>query len=275
MASHRSRAGRGVAGAALAFSLSALTGCTGSAAEPQRTSPPVRLPPRGASFDYQIGGAYPPPPGTRVLSRDRTDSPAPGRYNICYVNAFQVQPGAEQRWPRRLLLRIPGGRPVIDTDWDERLLDLSSADLRRDAAARVGRWIDGCARSGFDAVEFDNYDSYTRSRGLLRSSDATAYLRLLADRAHRRGLAAGQKNTAELAGQRARVGLDFAVTEECGAYRECGTYLRAFDGRVVDVEYTDSGLRAACTRFGRSLSVIRRDVAVSVPGANGYVRRGC
>src|SRR5262245_46420773 len=55
----------------------------------------VALPPAHAKFDYQIGGAYAPPSGVRVVSRDHDAQPASGLYNICYVNAFQAQPGTE------------------------------------------------------------------------------------------------------------------------------------------------------------------------------------
>ncbi|MFC9842432.1 endo alpha-1,4 polygalactosaminidase [Streptomyces sp. NPDC060223] len=237
------------------------------------TSPAVELPPLHAGFDYQIGGAYPPPAGVRIVSRDRSASPAPGLYNICYVNAFQVQPGEEKQWPAELLLRDGRGRAVVDGDWDETLLDIRTAAKRERVAARVNRWIDGCADKGFDAVEPDNYDSYTRSRNLLTAADATAFITLLSAHAHARRLAIGQKNTVELAGLRKRAGLDFAVAEECGEYDECGVYAKAFDDRVVVIEYTDRGLRKACSGFGDRLSIVRRDVMVSTPGDADYVRR--
>ena len=39
----------------------------------------------------------------------------------------------------------------------------------------VGRWTRGCADDGFDAVEYDNLDSFTRSHGLLRRRQAMRY----------------------------------------------------------------------------------------------------
>ncbi|SOE07177.1 Glycoside-hydrolase family GH114 [Streptomyces sp. Ag109_G2-15] len=260
---------------ALVFAVSALTGC-GSGGAPEKPSAKpaaVHLPPRHAGFDYQIGGAYPPPAGVRIVSRDRSDSPAPGLYNICYVNAFQAQPEERSSWPADLLLRDARGKAVIDEDWDEPLLDLRTPAKRERVAERVNRWIDGCAKKGYDAVEPDNYDSYTRSHHLLTAADATAFMRLLSRHAHARHLAVGQKNTAELAGQRRRAGLDFAVTEECGQYDECEVYAKAFDDRVVDIEYTDSGLRKALARWGDRLSIVRRDVDVSTPGKPEYVRK--
>lgn len=264
--------GRAAAACALAVLLAGLTACGTSGGSPSDAPAAVRLPPRHAGFDYQIGGAYPPPSGVRVVSRDRTDAPEPGLYNICYVNAFQAQPDERPAWPDGLLLRDTHGKAVVDEDWDEPLLDISTAAKRERVAARVNRWIDGCAAKGFDAVEPDNYDSYTRSHGLLTAGDATAYITLLARHAHARHLAIAQKNTLELAGLRKRAGLDFAVTEECGAYDECGQYAKAFDDRVVDVEYTDRGLRRARAGFGGRLSIVRRDVMVSTPGSDGYVR---
>ena len=182
------RAGLPAAAAALA-GLLVLAGCgsghdTGApapssppgspAAESSRASRPpsaagtapggVELPPLHAGFDYQIGGAYPPAKDVRVVSRDRSARPAPGLYNICYVNAFQAQPDERDGWPADLLLRDRNGRVVVDRDWDEPLLDIGTPEKRERVAARVGPWIDGCADHGFDAVEPDNYDSYTRSK---------------------------------------------------------------------------------------------------------------
>lgn len=263
----------GTALLAVVLGATALIGCGSGAADETPRSPEYRLPPRHAGFDYQIGGAYPPARGVRVVSRDRSDSPAPGLYNICYVNAFQAQPQERSDWPADLLLRDGHGRAVVDEDWDEPLLDLRTPAKRGRVAARVNRWIDGCAKKGFDAVEPDNYDSYTRSEGLLTAADAVAFMRLLTGHAHARGLAVGQKNTAELTARRQAAGLDFAVTEECGQYDECEVYAKAYDDHVVDIEYTDRGLRKALARWGGRLSVVRRDVGVSTPDAPEYVRR--
>ncbi|MCX5064062.1 endo alpha-1,4 polygalactosaminidase [Streptomyces sp. NBC_00452] len=257
----------------LAAALSACGSSGGESAGTSKRSAELQLPPRHAGFDYQIGGAYPPPPGTRVVSRDRTASPAPGLYNVCYVNAFQSQPDERTSWPSDLLLRDGQGKVVVDGDWGEALLDIRTPAKRQRVAARVNRWIDGCAAKGFDAVEPDNYDSYTRSRHLLTADDATAFVTLLSRHAHARHLAIGQKNTVELAGLRKRTGLDFAVAEECAEHDECGAYAKAFDDRVLVIEYSDTGLRKARTGFGDRLSIVRRDVMVSTPGSDDYVRR--
>ena len=90
--------------------------------------------------------------------------------------------------------------------------------------------IETCTRKGYDAVEYDNLDSWTRFDGTPREGDvpfgkssALAFAALITRRAHALGLAVAQKNTAELTRRQARrrVGFDFAIAEECGRYREC------------------------------------------------------
>ncbi|MFJ5293273.1 endo alpha-1,4 polygalactosaminidase [Streptomyces sp. NPDC088348] len=233
------------------------------------------LPPVHAGFDYQIGGAYTPPSGVKVVSRDHEAAPAAGLYNICYVNAFQAQPGAEKDWDSDLLLRNANGDVVYDKNWGEALLDLRTADKRSRVAKKVDGWIDGCADKGFQAVEPDNYDSYTRSSKLLSAANAEAYITLLSQHAHDRGLAIAQKNTSQLSGARAKTGLDFAIAEECGTWDECGDYTDAFGSNVIVIEYTDKGLSKACTGWGDQLSVVERDLDVSPSGSKGYVRKTC
>ncbi|MFJ7072431.1 endo alpha-1,4 polygalactosaminidase [Streptomyces sp. NPDC098781] len=238
----------------------------------------VVLPEPGAAFDYQIGGAYPPPAGVRVVSRDRAAKPAAGLYNICYVNAFQAQPDSERWWEAHhpdLLLRDDEGALVVDRDWDEALLDISTAAKRARLAEVVGEWIDGCAAAGFQAIEADNLDSNERSDGLLAPEDNVAFAELIADRAHTAGLAIGQKNAAGLARQGRDVGFDFAVAEECGQYDECGAYAGAYDDRVLVIEYRSDGLAAACAEWGDRLSVVERDLDVVPAGDSGYRRRTC
>ncbi len=240
------------------------------------------LPPVDAQVDYQLGGAYQPEPGVEVVTRDRTERVAPGRYNICYVNAYQTQPGELGWWREhrpQLLLRSHG-QLVHDPGWRrEVLLDTSTAANRRGIARVVGRRITDCADDGFAAVEPDNLDSFTRSRHLLERADNLALAHRLATRAHRADLASAQKNLAGLGGAAARrIGFDFAVAEECEVYRECGAYTRAYGGHVIEIEYTDNGRRAyrrACRTHGDELSIVLRDRDLRARGKPGYVYRTC
>ncbi|MEU9187909.1 endo alpha-1,4 polygalactosaminidase [Streptomyces sp. NPDC048484] len=243
-----------------------------------KAAPKVVLPTANATFDYQIGGAYTPAKGVTAVSRDRSAKPATGLYNVCYVNAFQTQPDALDWWQDKhpdLILRDKNGDPVIDEDWDEALLDTSTADKRTRLTNVVGAWVDGCATSGFQAVEPDNLDSYERSGGRLTKAHNAAFAKLLADRAHAKGLAIGQKNTADMVSDSTKIGFDFAVAEECGRYNECGDYAKAYANRVFVIEYEDNGFQRACTDFGSKLGIVQRDVDVSPRGSSGYAFKTC
>ncbi len=113
------------------------------------------------------------------------------------------------------------------------------------------------------------------SKNLLTASHAQEYIKLLSAHAHGKNLAIAQKNTPELAGDRVANGLDFAVTEECGEYEECADYAGPFDNRVVDIEYTASGMSKGCPEWKSKISMVRRDLYVVPQGTSGYVRKTC
>ncbi|WP_405871858.1 endo alpha-1,4 polygalactosaminidase [Streptomyces sp. NBC_00005] len=235
----------------------------------------VVLPPKHVPWDYQIGGAYPLPTGVRVVSRSHEDAAAPRAYNICNINAFQAQEHAESDWDSDLLLRDANGDVVYDKDWGEAVLDIRTDAKRQRIAAKLNTWIDECAANGYKAVEPDNYDSFTRFPKYLTADQAEALMKLLVAHAHAKGLAVAQKNTAELVRDRASVGLDFAVVEECGRWDECGEFAEAFDNNVFVVEYTAKGMSKACSSWSSQLSIVRRDQEVAPKGASGYLHKTC
>jgi hypothetical protein len=243
--------------------------------------PKVSLPPGAAVFDDQIGGAYPPVPAVRIVERDRSDPPVAGLYSICYVNSFQTQQVEDGWWMTNhpdLLLRSHGAL-VADPNWSgEYLLDTSSASKRLELAAVMGTWYKGCALRGYQAVEADNLDSWTRSGGLLSEADNVAMARMLAQRAHADGLAMVQKNAPQLASEGRRIGFDFAEAEECQVYDECGSYTAAYGSRVLEIEYDTNGTAAfdkACSIRSGHASIILRDVDITPAGQPGYVYRWC
>ncbi|MFJ6550559.1 endo alpha-1,4 polygalactosaminidase [Microbacterium sp. NPDC091676] len=268
--------------ALVAVAVLALAACTAPPALPAEgtgSSADVALPPTGALPDYQLGGAYDPPEGVGIVGRDRSAEPAAGLYSVCYVNGFQTQPGELDAWPDDLLLH-DGDAVVFDPDWpDEALLDTGSAAQRSRIAEIVVPWIEGCADSGFRAVEFDNLDSFSRSRGALSLDDNLALAELLVDAAHGVGLAAGQKNAAEHADAlQEHAGFDFAVTEECAAYAECGAYTAVYGPHVIDIEYTDQLPRPfakLCADPDTPASTVLRDRELVTPDDDGYVFAGC
>ena len=248
--------------AALLLALVVSTPFAGSTTEPA-------LWPAGADVDYQLGGAAPVPDHVGVVVRDRHDEPVPDRVNVCYVNGFQTQPDAKRFWlARRGLLLQRDGRPVVDEQWGEWLLDIRTAARRQRLARIVGRWVDRCAADGFDAVEYDNLDSFTRSGGLLRAVDARRYAALLVERAHAAGLVAGQKNRANWDGR--VVGFDFAIAEECGRYRECDAYVASYGERVLMVEYRRADFERTCAGFGADVPVVLRDRDLTPDGVHAW-----
>ncbi|MBP2336140.1 hypothetical protein JOF41_002318 [Saccharothrix coeruleofusca] len=239
--------------------------------------------PVGVKVDYQLGGAYDPPNGVGLVVRDSTAEPEPGLYNVCYVNGFQTQPQDRELWlqqRRDLVLTDGRGRPVVDPGWpDELILDTSKADKRARIAAIIGETVRVCAESGFDAVEFDNLDSYTRSNGRLSLENNLAMATELVAIAHRHDLLAGQKNTTEL-GTRGRdqAGFDFAVAEECVRWDECSAYTSVYGQRVFDVEYTDDlpgGVEQVCRTADRPAATLIRDRDLVPVGEPGYFYRHC
>jgi len=269
--------------AALACTAVVLTATATQAQAAPSATAAVQLPPTPAVLDYQLGAAYTPPSGVTLVTRDSTATPAPGIYNICYVNGFQTQPEEKDLWlkdRKDLLLKDSGGNPIIDPDWpDEFILDTSTATKRTRLADITGTVIQRCSQKGFKAVEIDNLDSYSRSRGKLTASNNLAYATLLATKAHSLGLAIGQKNSAEESARaRSEVGFDFAFSEECHAYDECSMYSDVYGTHVMDVEYTDN-LRGTFTNVCRDPQTPKtttlRDRYLVGPGNSAYRYQHC
>jgi hypothetical protein len=237
--------------------------------------------PGGASFDYQIGGDYDPPSGVDVVSRDWfIGSALEAGYSICYVNAFQTQPDGDgsrpderSQWPTELVLT--GFED--DPNWDgEYLIDISTSQSRIAAADHLAQMIETCATKGFDAVEYDNLDAWTRLDNLpFDEQDTVEFATIITQSAHSFGLAVGQKNTAQLLPQRTTIGFDFAVVEECGEFAECDVFTDEYGALVVGIEYSDDGFSAACSAIGDAVSVVRRDLFVTLPGSDSYVFDEC
>ena len=226
-------------------------------------------PPTGTDVDYQLGGNAPVPDNVGIVVRDRTAKPLAGAYSVCYVNGFQTQPNEKRFWRKREnLLLHKGGRVVVDSAWGEWLLDIGTARKRDRLATIMGRWIRGCANDGYQGVEFDNLDSFTRSKGMLERTDANRFARLLVAAAHDAGLAAGQKNRASWDGT--TVGYDFAIAEECGQWHECGSYVDHYGDEVLVVEYRRKVFNRTCTRWGDRLAIVLRDLDLTPDGVHAY-----
>jgi len=256
---------------------------TGSISSSLTVSAPYQPLPTGVGVDYQLGGGYTPADGVEIVVRDSTDSSAAGLYSICYINAFQTQPQEADLWLTEradLLLRDDNGDPVIDPGWpDEMILDISTTANRIAIAGIFGETIAGCASDGFDAVEFDNLDTWTRTDGSLTEQNSVEMAMALVDLTHSSGLAAGQKNSAEL-GERGRdeIGFDFAVTEECAQFDECDVFRDVYKDAVIDIEYTDALDRPfdeICADPATPDMTVLRDRDLTTPDSPEYVFEHC
>ena len=276
----------------------ALAVASSCAPEPAASSPTpattgaaqISLPPTSGVLDYQLGGAYDEVDAGEgataidVVARDSTADPLPGAYNLCYVNGFQTQPGEDEPWAGRedLLLHDADGELVVDPDWpDEHVLDPSTAEQREGILEVLGPVVSGCADAGFDAVEIDNLDTWTRFHEI-DEAGAHALARAYVDLAHDAGLAIAQKNAAEIT-QTAKdeLGFDLAVTEECAAWSECAAYTDVYGDHVLQIEYPDALDEAGttfddvCALDDRAPLTILRDRDLVAAGEDGYVYDAC
>lgn len=246
------------------------------------TADGIALPPTRGGFDYQLGGAY--PTEAAVVVRDVSAEPLPGAYTICYINGFQSQPDQAEIWLARpeLLLADESGGPVNDPDWpDEYVLDPSTPTQRSGILELLAPLVTQCAEAGFDAVEIDNLDTWTRFPAI-DEAGARALAAEYVSLAHGAGLAIAQKNAAEIAGiAHEELGIDFAIVEECGAYQECSAFTDVYGVHVLQIEYPDSlaeagmSFQEVCALADRAPLTILRDRDLVADGEPGYVIESC
>jgi endo-alpha-1,4-polygalactosaminidase (GH114 family) len=153
---------------------------------------------------------------------------------ICYISV-----GSHENW-RSDADQFP--KEVIGKKYEgwsgEWWLDIRRIDLL--APIMLAR-LDECAAKGFDAVEPDNMETYTNDTGFpLTYEDQLRYALWLAEEAHARGLAIGQKNAPDQVKDLVDV-YDFAITEDAFYYgwaEDMLPYIQA--GKpVFAAEYTD------------------------------------
>jgi Glycoside-hydrolase family GH114 len=240
----------------------------------------VRLPPTNGGLDYQLYEPYALPSGVTIVSRDKSAPIAAGAYNICYVNGFQTQPEEAGFWTNEhpeLLLRDQNDNPVEDPEWEgEYALDITTPAKRAALTTIERKWFEACAAAGYDAVEVDNLDTYSRFGGRIAENDAVAFVRGLADIAHALGMAIAQKNAAEIVGRRVEMGTDFVVSEECNRWDECDVYTEAYGSHVLMIEYRKQDFDKGCADYP-NYSVVLRNLLLTAPGSSeqSYVFDDC
>lgn len=181
---------------------------------------------------------------------------------VCYISA-----GSYEDW-RADADQFPD--EVLGNDYEswagEKWLDIRRLDL---LAPIMEARMDICATKGFDGIEFDNLEIYTNDSGFpLTYQDQIVYARWLAEQAHLRGLAVGQKNAPDQTKDLVDL-YDFAIVEDAFYYdwtEEMLPYIHA--GKpVFAVEYTDlaGDLESYCEQselLGFSTILKHRDLDV-------------
>jgi hypothetical protein len=159
---------------------------------------------------------------------------AKGRKVICYISV-----GSWEDW-RPDKDQFPA--EVLGKDYEgwkgERWLDIRRIDL---LAPILRARLDLCQAKGFDAVEPDNMEIYTNDTGFpLTYADQLKFVLWLAEEAHKRGLAIGQKNASDQVKDLVDV-YDFAITEDYFYYNEADKMIPYIEANksVFAAEYTD------------------------------------
>jgi endo-alpha-1,4-polygalactosaminidase (GH114 family) len=153
---------------------------------------------------------------------------------ICYISV-----GSYENW-REDADQFP--KEVLGNNYEgwsgERWLDIRRIDL---LAPIMRARLDECAVKGFDGVEPDNMQIWDNNTGFpLTYADQLEYSLWLADEAHARGLAIGQKNAPDMVMDLVDI-FDFTITEDAFYYEwaaDMRPYITA--GKpVFAAEYTD------------------------------------
>ena len=132
---------------------------------------------------------------------------AKGRKVICYmsVGSFEDWRPDKDNFPVEVLGKDYEGWP------GEKWLDIRRIDLL--SPIMLAR-LDICAAKGFDGVEPDNMQIWDNDTGFpLTAEDQLHYALWLAEEAHKRSLAIGQKNAADQVKDLVNV-YDFAISED-------------------------------------------------------------
>jgi len=155
-----------------------------------------------------------------------------GRQVICYFSAGTYEPW---RPDEALFTQFELGKPYIGFD-NENWLNINNPEIVKLMVNRLNIAV----TLGCDGVELDNVDAFVNDTGFnITQNDALIYTRILANEAHKRGLAVALKNNVELVEDVVDY-FDLLINEECFQYNECEGYLPIIEAGkpVFNAEYT-------------------------------------
>ena len=173
-----------------------------------------------------------------------------GRQVICYFSAGTYEPW---RPDAEMFAQFGLGKPYIGFD-DENWLNINNPEIVKLMVNRLNIAV----TLGCDGVELDNVDAFVNDTGFnITQNDALIYTRIMANEAHKRGLAVALKNNVELVEDVVDY-FDLLINEECFQYNECEGYLPIIEAGkpVFNAEYTELHINDPVAR--EELCVISR-----------------
>ena len=173
-----------------------------------------------------------------------------GRQVICYFSAGTYEPW---RPDAEMFAQFGLGKPYIGFD-DENWLNINNPEIVKLMVNRLNIAV----TLGCDGVELDNVDAFVNDTGFnITQNDALIYSRIMANEAHKRGLAVALKNNVELVEDVVDY-FDLLINEECFQYNECEGYLPIIEAGkpVFNAEYTELHINDPVAR--EELCVISR-----------------
>ena len=200
------------------------------------------LPPTTGSFDYQLGGVVH-ARRRRHRRHPRQHRRRPRRASTRSATSTGSRRSRASSWPSNLILQNKAGKPIVDPGWpDERIIDISTA-AKRTRGEPAHRHDDRrrARRRASGAVEFDNLDSYSRSKGRLdpveddrvreapRASTPTRRARGRARRTPASSARAARRRSASTS----------SPPRSATSTASAASFTKVYGTHVLDIEYTD------------------------------------
>ena len=214
------------------------------------------------------------PPQVGIVVRDRKARPAPGRYNVCYVNGFQTQPDERRFWTKKSVPRSCSARTAAGW-WTAPGASGCSTSARRASAS--GSWR-SCGRGSGAARSWVRRRRVRQPRLVhpqppAARSAPSDRLRAAAGarRAQRGALRPGRRTWPGSTGGR------WATTSRWPRSAAATASVRRTSpttaGGCWSIEYRRADFAWTCDRYGDRLAVVLRDRALSPSRRAGVVLR--
>lgn len=189
---------------------------------------------------------------------------------ICYFDAgvYETYRSDAAKFPASIIGNADIG--WNDSFWlDIRQLDILMPILR-------DRMVNWCKNKGFDAVEPDETEVWSNDPGFpITKEQNNAFNRAVADMAHSLGLSVGLKGNNTEAPELEPY-FDWALTEECWQYGECGIFRDSFAKKGKAVFAVDYKATPNCASSNLwKINAMKRDLNLQGPTHSSYLYQPC